>query len=296
MRKVKSKSPKSKHYKVLSNGALKIGPECDNVLAEFNKNAKIPDYLGAVDHSLKIGKKKEYKRALRKQQALFNQYVHEMKELGLSLIIALQGRDGAGKTGTVSCLDKALWHDARVFRSIPMGAPTQEELAHPYLWRMGKYDNMPGYGQVRVFDRSWQERVLVEKVKQLTPEHMLQKSYTELRHFEWGLQRHGSVLVKIWLDITYEEQGRRFEDRLREKPGKVTKADDEARAHWNDYTPAANEMFHRTATESIPQYVISSEDKPYCHVTVLEVINHELKKRIKKAKAELERAKKNEAA
>ena len=288
MRSVKSRTSESSQYKLMRNGVIKIERECPNIFAEY-KPAKIPDYLGAVDHTLKIGSKKEYKKHLRKQMKLFNEYVHEMKELNLSLIIALQGRDGAGKTGTVTTLDTALWHDYRIFKSVPMGPPTEEEMAHPYLWRMSRYDHMPSFGQVRVFDRTWQERVLVEKVMELTPEHKLRKSYAELRDFEWGLIRHGAVVVKIWLDITHEEQGRRFEERVKNKPGKKSKSDDVARAHWHDYTPAANEAFYRTGTKQSPQYVISSEDKSYCHVAVLEVINHELRRRIRKAKEEMKR-------
>jgi polyphosphate kinase 2 (PPK2 family) len=288
MRSVKTRSKSTKNYTVMRNGVIKVGQRWDNILDEY-KPAKIPDYLEAVDHTLKIGSKKEYKKHLRKQQRTFNQLVHEMKDLDLALVVALQGRDGAGKTGTNSCLFEALWKDSRIFKSVPMGKPTPEELSYPYLWRMGKYDNYPAKGQVRVYDRCWQERVLVERVRKLTPEQKLRESYTELRHFEWGMSRHNTVLVKLWLDITYEEQGRRFEQRVADKPEKKSKEDDIARGDWHEYTPAANEMFHRTGTKDNPQYIVSSEDKKYCHITMLEVINHEMRKAIKATRAEKRR-------
>ncbi len=166
-----------------------------------------------------------------------------------------------------------------------MGKPSQDENEYHYLWRMDKYDHHPKKGQIRVRDRGWQERVLVEKVMKLTSEYDLQKSYAELRHYEWGLDRHGVCLVKIWLDITKDEQAERFERREHEKPEKKTKDDDVAREHWDEYTTAANELFWRTGTTQLPQYIISSEDKKYCHVAVLEVLIHELQKRIKRRKA-----------
>jgi len=291
MRSIKTLSAASPLYEILPNGAIKVARECPNILADYKREG-IPDYLAAVDHSLKITDKKEFKRHLKKQQKRFNKYVRQMKELGLYLVIALQGRDSAGKTGTVDCLNDALYKDAKIFKSVPMGPPTQEELAHPYLWRMGKYDFMPEFGQVRVFDRSWQERLLVEKVMNLTPQYKIEDSYAELRHFEWGLVRHGGILIKLWLDITYDEQGDRYKDREKKKPGKKSPSDDIARAHWDEYTPAANEMFHRNGTAEIPQYVVSSEDKDYCHITVLELITHEMKKRIKAAKQAKKRAEK----
>jgi polyphosphate kinase 2 (PPK2 family) len=291
MRSIKTLTAASPLYEVLPNGALQVARQCPNILAEYRKDG-IPDYLAAVDHSLKITDKKEFKQHLRKQMKRLNKLAGQMKELGLFLVIALQGRDGAGKTGTVDCINEALYKDAKRFRSVPIGPPTQEELAHPYLWRMSKYDYMPEFGQGRAFDRSWQERVLVEKVMNLTPQQKIEDSYAEIRHFEWGIVRHGGILIKLWLDITYDTQGERFKDREKKKPGKKSSSDDVARAHWDEYTPAANELFHRTGTADIPQHIISSEDKDYCHITVLEIITHEMKKRIKAAKAAKKRAQK----
>lgn len=273
----------------MPNGVIVVGRKVSNILADY-RSEEIPDILGAVDHSLTITDKKEFKKALRKQERRFNQYVRQMKELGLFLVIALQGRDGAGKTGTVSVLDEALGHDYKLFKSLPFGPPSQEELAHPYLWKYLKYDFVPEFGQVRVLDRSWQERVLVERVMGFTPEHRIQDSYAELRVHEWAVVRHGGVLVKIWLDITKDEQKRRFEKRAEEKPWKISDSDGIAREHWDDYTPAANELFYRCGTDFAPQHIVSSEDKKYCHITVLEIVNDAMKRRIKEAKAAKKRA------
>jgi polyphosphate kinase 2 (PPK2 family) len=282
MRALKKKDQPSRHFTTMTNGVIKIAHPCPDILAEYAE-AKIPDYLGAVDHSSKLSKRRA-KKQLRKQSAKFNANVNEMAELGLSLIVALQGRDASGKNGTIGSMNEALWEDARKFRSIPIGAPTDEELKHPYLWRFFRHDNMPAHGQVRVFDRCWQERVLVEKVMKYTPEYLIKRSFTEIRHFEWGIKRSAGILVKIWQDITKDEQAARFEQRERDKPGKKTKDDDINREHWDEYTDAANELFHRTGTKDSPQYIVSSEDKKYAHVTVLKILNHEMKKAIRQAK------------
>jgi len=242
-----------------------------------NKEKQIPDFLNYVDHSLCIESKKEYKRLLRAEQKDFNRLVRLMKHNRKSLIVVLQGRDGAGKTGAVSRIEEALGFDHKIFDGVPIWPPTATELKHSYLWRFMRYDRMPAFGQVRVFDRSWAERVLIEKVMKLTDSEAIEASYVELRCFEWLLQRQGCIMVKLWLDISKDEQKRRFDKRKEEKPWKVADSDDVAREHWNQYTSAANELFFRTATEAAPWFIISSEDKYYSRVTVLHTLNEQLR-------------------
>lgn len=279
------KTPKTltgnKRFTLQKSGVIRIAGEFPNLIEPWSKT-KVPNYLGAVDHSLAIEDKGEYEKALKKAETEFNLLVREMAAAKKSLIIALQGRDGAGKTGATMRITEALGYDFKIFGSVPVGPPTEEEKAHDYLWRFYKHERMPAAGQVRVFDRSWQERVLVEKVMGFTSEDKIRDSYAELRAFEWQLQRQGVVLVKIWLDITKGEQKKRFKARKADKPWKVSASDDVARAHWSDYTPAANELFHRTGTDFAPQFIISSEDKRYSRVTVLEVINQQLRQALGK--------------
>lgn len=271
----------SKNFTLQKSGVIKIAGEFPNLIEPWSKT-KVPNYLGAVDHALAIEDKDEYEKALKEAETEFNLLVREMAAAKKSLIIALQGRDGAGKTGATMRITEALGYDFKLFASVPVGPPTEEEKAHDYLWRFYKHERMPAAGQVRVFDRSWQERVLVEKVMGFTPEEKIRDSYAELRVFEWQLQRQGVVLVKIWLDISKGEQKKRFKARKESKPWKVSASDDIARSHWDDYTPAANELFHRTGTDFAPQFIISSEDKRYSRVTVLQVINQQLRQALGK--------------
>lgn len=260
-------------YELLDNGVIAVR-RCFSCVAEpYNKKDKPRDYLSLVDHSVRIKKKATYKRALCREEVRFNKLVRKLQEQKRALIIVLQGRDGAGKSGAAERLLHALDYDHKIFLWIPIGPPTEDEKAHPYLWRFFTGERMPKFGQVRVFDRSWYERVLVEPVMKLTGRADIKRSYSELRSFDWLLTSQGAVVVKFWLDISKDEQLRRFKARAASKPWKISPSDKEARKHWQEYTEAANEMFHRTGTDFAPWYIVSSEDKRYSRVTVLQTIN-----------------------
>lgn len=280
MAKAKSKPAPASNYKSLNNGVIAITHHYADLFSPY-KEANIPDYLHLIDHSLQLSNRR-YEEILQVEEIQFNTLVRQLQAAHKSLAVVFQGRDASGKSGATERIIQAIDYDPRIFLWVPIGAPTDEELQHPYLWRFMTGDRMPAHGQVRVFDRSWAERVLVERVMHLAAKKDLQHSYAEIRVFEWLLQSQGVVLVKFWLDITKAEQLKRFKARAKKKPWKVTPADDEARKNWNAYTKAANELFHRTSTETAPWYLVSSEDKLYSRVSVLQVINRDLKKALKK--------------
>jgi AMP-polyphosphate phosphotransferase len=275
----KGASSKKGNYKLLNNGAIAITGNNQELLAPY-QSQKIPDYLDLIDHSLTLSEK-QYSALLAAAEVEFNELVRQLKNFSKSLLIVFQGRDASGKSGATERIIEALDFDPRIFLWVPISAPTEEEGAHPYLWRFTTGDRMPKYGQVRIFDRSWAERVLAERVLQLTKKSAIQHSYTEIRAFEWLLESQGIILIKFWMDITKEEQLKRFKARAQKKPWKVAASDAKDRKLWNGYTLAANELFHRTSTQSAPWYVISSEDKLYSRVTVLQVINQQLRKVLK---------------
>jgi polyphosphate kinase 2 (PPK2 family) len=238
----------------------------------------IPEYLDAVDHTLSSPDKKAYKVALKDEEKILNLLVRRMAAQNQAVVIVLQGRDGAGKTGATMRIAEALGYDYKIFASVPISAPTVEELNHGFLWRFTKNERWPAFGQLRVFDRSWAERLLVERAMKITPPEQINDSYATIRMFEklWTMQ--GITVVKIWLDITKDEQKKRFKARKNDKPWKISDSDAVARKHWDDYTPAANELFHRTGTDYAPWHLISSEDKRYSRITVLRVVNQALRK------------------
>jgi PPK2 family polyphosphate:nucleotide phosphotransferase len=179
---------------------------------------------------------------------------------GRSLLLVLQGMDTSGKGGTVG-------HVLGLVN--PMGVryagfkkPTAAERRHHYLWRIRK--QLPGPGQIGVFDRSHYEDILVPRVQKLVPAAEWRKRYAEINEFERELADAGTTIVKVFLDISPEEQLRRLKARL-DNPAKWWKynsADLDARAQWNDYQKAYADIFAKCSTAA-PWYVVPADHKWY---------------------------------
>jgi len=280
----KTKAVLGRDYVMLDNGVIAVKRCFSNLDEPYDKREKIPDYLSLVDHKLQIKSKKAYKKALLREETEFNTLVRKLKEARRSLIIVFQGRDTAGKSGATERIMQAVDYDPKLFLWVPIGPPTETEHAHGYVWRFYSGERMPEFGQIRVLDRSWWERVLVEVVMKLAPTKELRSSYGELRMLERLLSSPAggnAIVAKIWMDITRDEQHRRFKGRAAHKPWKLSNADKEARKHWDGYTDAANEMFHRGGTQYAPWHIVSSEDKRYSRVAVLQTINQILREQLK---------------
>ena len=162
--------------------------------------------------------------------------------------------------------------DATLYRVVPIGVPTEDELAHHYLWRFWR--QLPRAGNVTIFDRSWYGRVLVERVEGLATKAEWSRAYPEINDFEEQLVGHGIVLLKFWLQIDADEQLRRFKDREATpfKQYKITPEDWRNRDQWNDYELAANEMIARTSTEYARWNLIAANDKRWARVEVLKTV------------------------
>jgi polyphosphate:AMP phosphotransferase len=183
-------------------------------------------------------------------------------------IVVFEGPDAAGKGGAIRRVAGGL--DARFYRIIPIAAPTDEERAHPYLWRFWRH--LPRRGHTSIFDRSWYGRVLVERVEGFADSDDWLRAYSEINDFEEDLVRHGYVLVKFWLAISPEEQLRRFKERegTAFKRFKIGEDDWRNRKKWEQYATAANDMFERTSSGLAPWTLIPAEDKRYARIRVLE--------------------------
>ena len=232
------------------------------------KNGRILS-LDQLDYTAKI-KKSEYEPLLTQLQARLARLVRDPRFKNIPLILAFEGQDAAGKGGTIRRLTHAI--DARQYRAIPVAAPTDEELARPYLWRFWR--QLPPRGRVAIFDRSWYGRVLVERVEGFAAEADWRRAYCEIYQFEAQLIDHGAVLLKFWLAITKDEQLERFNDRKRSpfKNFKITPEDWRNRERWDDYFEATNDMFRETSTERCPWHVLSSNDKNHARIEVLRVV------------------------
>jgi polyphosphate kinase 2 (PPK2 family) len=178
-----------------------------------------------------------------------------------------EGVDAGGKGGAIRRVTSAI--DSRLYRTISVAAPSDEEKAHHYLWRFWRH--IPRAGKITVYDRSWYGRVLVERVEGFAAEAEWRRSYAEINEFEQQLTESGIVLLKFWMHISQEEQLARFKERERVpyKQHKITDEDWRNREKWEDYKPAVNEMVIRTSTENAPWLIIPGDDKRYARVAVL---------------------------
>ena len=227
----------------------------------------------SLSPSKKISKVK-YRQAVKRLSGELNTLHREALKKGVSTVLVFEGPDAAGKGGIIRRLTSML--DAQNCDVIAIAAPTEDELKHNYLWRFWKH--LPRAGLMTVFDRSWYGRVLVERVEGLATTDEWERAYAEIIDFEEQLIEHGIVLQKFWIDITNEEQKRRFNAR-QEAPHKRWKLTDEDwrnRSQWNNYRIAAHEMIQKTNTAVTPWSLIEGNDKLYARVEVMEAVARQL--------------------
>jgi polyphosphate:AMP phosphotransferase len=186
------------------------------------------------------------------------------------VMLVFEGADAAGKGGAIRRITGAL--DARLYRVVPIAAPTEEERAQPYLWRFWR--NVPRRGRIAIFDRSWYGRVLVERVEGFCTEAAYMRAYGEINDFEEQLAAHGVVVHKFWLQISKEEQLRRFEEREATgfKRFKITTEDWRNRDKWDSYHAAVCDMIDRTSTDIAPWTLVEANDKRFARVKILQTI------------------------
>jgi AMP-polyphosphate phosphotransferase len=214
--------------------------------------------------------KEKYETKIVKAQRRLNKLSRSPQMNERSVVVVFEGMDAAGKGGAIRRVTQAL--DARQYEVIPIAAPTDEERAHPYLWRFWRH--LPRSGRFVIYDRSWYGRVLVERVEGFTPEDAWTRAYAEINQFEDELSEHGVIVVKLWLAITKDEQLRRFKERERtkHKQYKITPEDWRNRKKWEAYLRAASDMIDRTSTSGAPWTVIEANDKHLARVRVIDTI------------------------
>jgi len=214
--------------------------------------------------------KEKYNREMETWQGRLNLLTRHPKFKEISVVFVFEGQDAAGKGGAIRRVMQAL--DARVYQGIPIAAPTEEELAQPYLWRFWR--NLPRRGRFTIFDRSWYGRVLVERVEGFCSENDWMRAYSEINDFESQLLRNGTVLVKFWLQISREEQLKRFREREKTsfKRFKITAEDWRNRRKWKQYHQAVCDMIDRTSTEIAPWTLVGANNKYDARIKVLRTI------------------------
>jgi len=219
-----------------------------------------------------------YKSELFALQAQLNELAWKAYNKQRSLVLVFEGVDAGGKGGAIRRFTRAI--DARLYHAIPIAAPTEEEQAHHYLWRFWRH--IPRAGYITIYDRSWYGRVLVERVEGFAADAEWRRAYAEINQFEEQLVASGIILFKFWLQVSREEQLRRFQDReqVPYKRFKITDEDWRNREKWPQYRAAVNEMVARTSTEYAAWTLIEGDDKPYARIKVLRTLHNGLEAKL----------------
>lgn len=231
--------------------------------------------LTDVDLTLKMSKEESERRLVVLQRRILHLRLVSAGlvgdgGLGPALSVVFEGWDASGKGGAIKRLVAGL--DPRHVRTQSYAAPTEREKRHHFLWRFSS--NLPGWGGMAIFDRSWYGRVLVERVEGFATRSQWQRAYEDIVNFESGLVADGMVLVKFWLHISAREQLARFESRRQDplRRWKLTDEDWRNRQKRPAYLRAVEDMLARTDHPAAPWELVSAESKHFARVKVLETV------------------------
>jgi polyphosphate kinase 2 len=218
-------------------------------------------------------KRKEYEKELAKLHVELVKLQEWVKQEKLKICVVFEGRDGAGKGGTIKAITERV--SPRVFRVVALPAPSEREKTQMYAQRYMAH--LPAGGEVVIFDRSWYNRAGVERVMGFASEAEAQRFLEAVPMFENAIVQSGIVLIKYWLEVSQEEQTRRLQARIDDgrKLWKLSPMDLESYRRWYDYSRARDEMFQATDSTFAPWYVVRSDDKRRAR---LNVIHHLLSK------------------
>jgi polyphosphate kinase 2 len=204
-------------------------------------------------------KRRKYERALRTLQVRLCHLQRWIKEKGVRVVIVFEGRDGAGKGGTIRAITERL--SPRVFRVVALPAPSDREQTQVYMQRY--LAHFPSAGEVVIFDRSWYNRAGVEYVMGFCTRKQHRRFLKLCPQIERFFVEGGVILIKLWLEVSNAEQKRRFEARVRDplRQWKLSPMDLPSRSRWYDYSRARDLMLKTTDTRVAPWYIVRSDDK-----------------------------------
>jgi polyphosphate kinase 2 len=220
-----------------------------------------------TSRSLRLGEDCQYEQELRRLQVELVKLQEWVRQKGLKVVAIFEGRDAAGKGGTIKRITETL--NPRICRIVALGTPTEREKTQWYFQRY--VPHLPAAGEMVLFDRSWYNRAGVEHVMGFCSEN----EYLEFLHscpeFERMLVRSGIILIKYWFSVCDDEQERRFQDRMADvtKRWKLSPMDLQSRAKWVEYSRAKDEMFAHTDIKQVPWYVVNANDKKCARLNVI---------------------------
>ena len=212
-------------------------------------------------------KRKKYEQELARLHVEFVKLQQWVIHKGLKVCILFEGRDGAGKGGTIKAMTERV--SPRIFRVVALPAPTEREKSQIYAQRY--IPHLPAAGEVMIFDRSWYNRAGVERVMGFCTDEEAKRFLEMAPAFEKVVVDDGIILLKYWLEVSPEEQTRRLEARIDDgrKTWKLSDMDLKSYSRWYDYSRARDEMFLATDTSWAPWYVVHSDNKRRARLNVL---------------------------
>jgi polyphosphate:AMP phosphotransferase len=235
----------------------------------------------ATNMTLDLGKQLEknaYKDKLEKYRGRLHKLSIETIKKGISAVLVFEGVDAAGKGGAIRRLLVAL--DAHRYRVVPIAKPTEEEKRYHYLWRF--WQQVPTKGMITIFDRSWYGRVLVEKVEGFATTEEWNRAYSEINDFEEQLLENNTAVIKFWIQISKDEQLKRFRARQNtpHKEWKINEEDWRNREKWEQYEEAAEKMILQTSTDVAPWTIVEGNDKRFARIKVIKTVCNQLEQTI----------------
>src|SRR5215831_15756426 len=212
-------------------------------------------------------KRKKYEKELLKLQAKLCAIQEWVKAKGLRVIVIFEGRDAAGKGGTIKAITERV--SPRVFRVVALPAPSDREKSQMYMQRY--FNHFPAAGEVVVFDRSWYNRAGVEHVMGFVSDKQYERFLRLCPLFEQQIIDSGIQLVKFWLEVGNKEQERRFQARIEDpvRQWKLSAMDLPSRARWYDYSRARDRMMEVTDTAHAPWYIVRSDNKRHARLNCI---------------------------
>ena len=234
------------------------------------KDKASPGKAGNAGKSARPKKKisnKLYEKELARLQIELVKLQEWVKHKGLKVVVVFEGRDAAGKGGSIKRITQSL--SPRVCHVVALPAPTEREQSQWYFQRYVPY--LPAAGEIVLFDRSWYNRAGVERVMGFCSEEECQEFFRSCPEFERMLVRSGIILIKYWFSVSDEEQERRFQGRIYHptKHWKLSPMDLESRSRWVEYSKAKDDMFAHTDIKQAPWYVVNGDIKKHARLNVI---------------------------
>ena len=240
---------------------------------------------GAAQAPAKL-KTSAYEQELRRLHVELVKLQQWVQATGAKICIVFEGRDGAGKGGTIKAITERV--SPRVFRVVALPAPTEREKSQMYLQRY--VPHLPAAGEIVIFDRSWYNRAGVERVMGFCSEDEARSFLHGVPLVEEAIVRSGVKLIKYWLEVSEEEQTRRLQDRINDgrKVWKLSPMDLKSYSRWFDYSRARDDMFKATDTEFAPWFVAHTDDKRRGRLNIIsDLLSRIPYKQVKREKVEL---------